>query len=1089
MTARGILCALALAATPAFAQQPIQLPTQYPTGGQFPGDTNGTHGRRMQPGRNPADSARADSLHAPRILVVWPDPDSTMAQLLQRTGYTITRYQSKDAQLNAGRHELKLSGKAVVERVQTTLVADTILYNDSLHLMRATAPKTDTIYLRDPSQGTADLLAIGRLEYDLRRHFGLVSQLSTSSAQNGQTWYIYGHAAAVKGDTTGKGHSISYAEDASITSCDLPEPHYHFQSSEVKIISKTLLVARPAVLYVSDIPVLWLPFIFQDMRSGRRSGIIPPRFSVTDIVRTSPDYVRSVDNLGYYFNINDYMDALVSYDWRSGTSNQQGDVGYNKFNGEYRYRWLNRFVSGGIRASYWTYSNGDRTLGFNWAHSQQFSQTSSLNMNLNYTSNTHVYQTDALTVAQALAAISSQLALTQKLGPFNVTAGGSRSQYSGRDLVNQDFPNFSVTTQPINLSSWLAWTPTLAVDNNQAFNLEGQTSYRYRDSSGVLDSTAIKANTRNTTVNFNTPLRIGRFQLSNSFRYSDQLNDLPTIVTQFDFNTGVQTGSRSYANIRKQQLDWDTQFSLPGVLQGTWNVAPFVSFQNADGSNAYLVKTTLSNGAWVSQSKRVQTGISASPTFFAFFPGFGPFSRLRQSIQPRLSFSYAPSSDVSDAFLLATGRTRAGYLGGLRSETMQFQFNQTLEAKLHSNSDTTPESGDKIKLLTINASPIDYDFVVAARTHRFGVTSNSFNYNLQSDLLPGFDFSSNYSLFRGDPLSDTAQFKPFRTGMTATFTIGKNSNPFKTLRRIFGSARPDTAPVGANLAGNGMNSSDGQGINALPATAGSVGSRYPFAINGNAGWNLSVSFTESQSRPVTGTNVRVTDPRAICANFPPIDQPACLQNPPAQTDTASSLVGGSTIYVSPRQSTLRGNVSFHITPRWSMQWTTGYDFALHQFSDHVVSLQRDMHDWRAIFAFTQAPNGNFSFNFFISLIAEPNLKFNFDKRTYRPATVLVAPSVVSNSAPVVHITAPANNATFAQGASVTFTGDATDAEDGPLTGASLVWRDNTSGQIGTGATFAIATLAPGPHVITLTAKDSTGRAGLSLISITITPTP
>ncbi len=992
MISRWIAYALVVAAVPALAQQtPIQLPTQYPTGGHYPitGDSNSVRGRQMQPPRNAADSARADSLHAPRILVEWPDPDSTMAALLGRAGYTITRYQSKDAQLNSSRHELKLSGKAAVERVQTTLVADTILYNDSLHLMRATAPMEDTIYLRDPSQGTADLLAQGRLEYDLRRHFGLVNRLSTSSAQNGQTWYIYGHAAAVKGDTTGKGHSISYAEDASITSCDLPEPHYHFQSSEVKIISKSLLVARPAVLYVGDIPVLWLPFIFQDMRSGRRSGIIPPRFGVTDIVRTSPDYVRSVENLGYYFNINDYMDALVSYDWRSGTSNQNGDFGYNKFNGEYRYRWLNRFVSGGIRASYWTYSSGARTIGFNWAHSQQFSQTSSLNMNLNYTSNTTVYQQDALTVAQALAAISSQLALTEKLGPFNVTAGGSRSQYAGRDLVNQDFPNFSVTTQPINITPWLAWTPTLSVDNNQAFNLEGQSSFRYstNPATRLLDSSEVKANTRNTTASFQTPLRIGRFVLNNSVRYSDQLNDLPTTITQFDFNTGEQTGSRTYANIRKTQLDWDSQFSLPGVLQGTWNVAPFVSLQNADGSYAYLVRTTLTNGAWVSQSKRVQTGISASPTFFAFFPGFGPFSRIRQSIQPRLSFAYSPASNVSDAFLLATGRTRSGYLGGLRSETMQFQLNQVLEAKLHSKSDTAPDAGDKIRLLTLNASPVDYDFVVAARTHRFGVTSNSFSYNLQSDLLPGFDFSSNYSLFQGDPLSDTAKFKPFRTGLTATFTIGKNSNPFKTLQRIFGGGAPrDTTPVGASLTGNAMSSSEGQGINALPATAGSVGSRYPYAINSSQGWNLSVSFTTSQSRPVTGTNVRQLDPTAACAGFlDPIRHQQCLQSPPpAGTDTVNPALGGATIYVSPPRSTLRGNLSFHITPRWSMQWTTGYDFELHQFSDHVVSLQRDMHDWRAIFAFTQAPNGNFAFNFYISLIAEPNLKFNYDKRTYRP---------------------------------------------------------------------------------------------------------
>ncbi|MEP7065475.1 MAG: hypothetical protein ABI889_05535 [Gemmatimonadota bacterium] len=987
--ARWIACALLLVAAPVLAQQP--LPTQYPTGGQFPGDSNGGgRGRRMQPPRNPADSARADSLHAPRILVEWPDPDSTMAGLLQRTGYTITRYQSKNAQLNSSRHELRLSGKAAVERVQTTLVSDTILYNDSLRVMRATSPKTDTIYLRDPSQGTADLLAIGRLEYDLRRHFGLVNQLSTSSAQSGQTWYVYGHAAAVKGDTTGKGHSISYAQDATITSCDLPDPHYHFQSSDVKIISKSLLVARPAVLYVGDIPVLWLPFIFQDMRNGRRSGIIPPRFGITDIVRTSPEYVRSVENLGYYFNINDYMDALVSYDWRSGTSNRDGDFGYNKFNGEYRYRWLNRFVSGGIRTSYWTYSNGDKTYGFNWQHSQQFSQTSTLNMNLNYTSNTHVYLRDALTAAQALAAISSQLAFTQKLGKFNVTAGGSRSQYSGRDLVNQDFPNFSVSAQPITLAKWLEWTPTLAVDNNQAFNLDNNASFRYViRPDGTFDSTKVNANTRNTTANFQTPFRIGRFVLNNSIRYNDQLNDLPTTVTQFDFNTGVQTGSRTYANFRKTQLDWDTQFSLPGIFQGTWNVAPFVSLTNADGGYAYLVRTTLTNGQWVHQSKRVQTGISAAPTFFAFFPGFGPFSRLRQSIQPRLSFAYAPSSDVSDEFLTATGRTRSGYLGGLRQETMQFQFNQTFEAKLRSKADTSPEGGEKIRLLTLNASPIDYDFEVARRTHRFGVTSNSFSYTVQSDLLPGFDFSSNYSLFQGDPLSDTAKFKPFRTGLTATFSIGKNSNPFKTLQRIFGGGgEPDTTPVGANLRGNGMSTYGANSINDLPATAGSVGSRYPYAINSNQGWNLQVSFTSSRSRPISGSNVRVLDVRALCKQFltDPIVYQRCIANPPP-ADTVSQIIGGATQYVSPAQSTLRGNMSFHITPRWSMQWTTGYDFELHQFSDHVVSLQRDMHDWRAIFAFTQAPNGNFAFNFYVSLIAEPDLKFNYDRRTYRPQVV------------------------------------------------------------------------------------------------------
>ena len=77
-------------------------------------------------------------------------------------------------------------------------------------------------------------------------------------------------------------------------------------------------------------------------------------------------------------------------------------------------------------------------------------------------------------------------------------------------------------------------------------------------------------------------------------------------------------------------------------------------------------------------------------------------------------------------------------------------------------------------------------------------------------------------------------------------------------------------------------------------------------------------------------------------------------------------------------------MNFHLTPKWAGTWTTNYDFRAKKFGSHTVTLQRQLHDWRAIFAFTQAPNGNFAFNFFIALNAEPDLKFNYDKSTYRP---------------------------------------------------------------------------------------------------------
>ena len=87
--------------------------------------------------------------------------------------------------------------------------------------------------------------------------------------------------------------------------------------------------------------------------------------------------------------------------------------------------------------------------------------------------------------------------------------------------------------------------------------------------------------------------------------------------------------------------------------------------------------------------------------------------------------------------------------------------------------------------------------------------------------------------------------------------------------------------------------------------------------------------------------------------------------------------------VVPTQITLQGSTSFNITPKWAAQWQTTYDFQAHNFASQVVSLQRDLHDWRAIFSFTQSPTGSFGFTFFIALKAEPALKFNYDKQTFR----------------------------------------------------------------------------------------------------------
>ena len=77
------------------------------------------------------------------------------------------------------------------------------------------------------------------------------------------------------------------------------------------------------------------------------------------------------------------------------------------------------------------------------------------------------------------------------------------------------------------------------------------------------------------------------------------------------------------------------------------------------------------------------------------------------------------------------------------------------------------------------------------------------------------------------------------------------------------------------------------------------------------------------------------------------------------------------------------------------------------------------------------------------------------------------------------ITSPANGTKVQQGASVSFSGTASDAEDGNLA-ANLAWTSSLDGAIGTGATFSTTGLAVGSHTVSAAVTDSGGLTGIEL---------
>ena len=110
--------------------------------------------------------------------------------------------------------------------------------------------------------------------------------------------------------------------------------------------------------------------------------------------------------------------------------------------------------------------------------------------------------------------------------------------------------------------------------------------------------------------------------------------------------------------------------------------------------------------------------------------------------------------------------------------------------------------------------------------------------------------------------------------------------------------------------------------------------------------------------------------------------------------------------------------------------------------------------------------------------------------TFSSAPITVnTPPPPPNTAPTATITSPTNGSAFLTTDGITFSGSGNDAEDGVLTGTSLVWTSNLSGQIGTGGSVT-ASLSAGSHTITLTATDSLAATGTDSVSITVnTPPP
>lgn len=902
------------------AQQPLRPPIP-PLPGQArqPGDTT-----RPAQGRQ-LDTASARRLGLPSAPKrPFPAADSIIQQLLELKGYSVTRYQADTATVEPTSRKVELRGNATTERSGGVLEARTIRYQEGECLIEA---------MGEPHffQGTQVLIGTAA-RFNTCTERGVVREALTTFPEGGANWFVRGNLAV---DSS---RSRLYGGHAELTSCSLPIPHYHFATSEVKWVSQSVIVARPAVLYVRDVPILWVPFLFQDTKTGRRSGILIPQFGFNDIVRNQRGYNRQISNLGYYWAPNDYLDAQIQMDWFSRR--------YLAFSLTAGYRIRDRFLSGSASYTEHHESGGSVSRSIDWRHMQQFNVTTSLNLDIHYATNSSVIARNSIDPLVTTQQISSNGALVKRFPWGQFTAGLTRRQNITDGSGEMTLPTVALTPKPLDFGTSVTWSPSLNFNNRYTFKTPLPALLVPGGSAGGVDSVPQTAGSRNSSLSIQTPLRLGTFNLPLSLDLvdADSTGRFATTVRIPDPNSTNPADSITVTQYRNggfgSSFNWNTSLSLPILFRSTWKLQPTVGISNAT-TGPFAIRNALTGGRFVHQGLRPRFGLSIAPTFFGFFPGIGGIARIRHSISPIVSWSYSPESKVSEEYARAVaGPGRPITLSSPATQSLSVQLSQNFEGKgRQAPDDTLGTNVRKFRILSINTSAITYDFEQAKQEGRTGWATQTLNNVLASDLIPGFTLNVAHDLWDGPVGTKGTRFSPFLQSVSTAFSITENT--LRSIGAVFGLAR---RPAGAPSQPPGLQPPLGLGGVPEPGSIRRNTLMQPnqSLTRGGQAFNANITLNISRTRPNDALGV---------------------------AGTTNSSIGL--------------NTRFSPTRFWGVGWSTQYNTAQHTFESQQIQLTRDLHEWRASFNFVRSPNGNFAFYFAIFLTDLPDINYKYNQTTIR----------------------------------------------------------------------------------------------------------
>ncbi len=890
--------------------------------------------------------------------------DSIMAELLNLAGYSPTEYAGASAEYQADRGLLFLYGDSA-----------------SRAAFRGEGYESSTDSIIEYDQGAGELQMWGDvisipvngdevqsryIACDIEDDACLAGRARTTFSEGGE-WIVTGDLPEIRSDVY-YGHKISF------TSCELEVPHYHFESDQIKVVNGNLMVAKPVRLYFADVPVFWLPFVAQSLNSGRSSGILTPTFSVNDIVRTSGGYQRRISNVGFFWAINDFMDASVAMDWF--------DDNYTALTGSYRFLWSRQFLQGSLNFRRFWRADGGRELTLNARTNWDLSERTNFRVSASYASSSSFVTEQSFNPQEVTQSIDSEGGVNHRFDWGTLAVNGNRRQFLSDDRVETTFPSATLSLRTITL--FPAAPSQAGIFNNLTWSGSANLSRAWVNRSQGPVYMPGDEDTSNLRGGVNTSLNLGNLSVSGSVNYREGVTQGLRTPIAGDMSQRIEDrgmlafeGRQGDAWLLLQEtdpdqefgdpfdsaeadIDWSSSVNYQQRLVGSVTLTPRISF----AGQYRRIDTLAVAQSFVSGPVRTAFGATLRGDIYGFFPGFAGFSRIRHKVSPSFTYDWAPEVTASElqsqVFGSRTSRPR---------NVVSVTLNQTFEAKRESSQDTIeapPTTGGGgsgeptrlpqapiVNLLSLRTSAIQYDFVEADDLGFLqGFQTTRLTNQVSSDFLRGLSLSVIHDLFRDEPVLDGSgtptgevdrAFDPQLVQMNLGFSLNNRSSIFRWLgfgRGDDDEDEDDGADEDDRLEEEEIFAGDADplGFRDLDETSVVPGAEQSTAPRQGGGiGNWSANFSYSLARP--------RDENAI------------------------------------RSQMLQATLRFQPTEMWEMSWRTSYDIEAQAFNDHSIRLSRDLHRWRANFDFLQTATGNWSFRFEVSLIDNSDLKFDYQQRS------------------------------------------------------------------------------------------------------------